>query len=109
MTRQRSASASTAGPSHSQRPCTPGRRTTGIPDPRSITSAPQTPAFLNLCTPEPTRSIPKRLPGLECVLNPFQRFALAEQAQKRLALEVEQILLADRCRMRHVAAAENAR
>src|SRR5207244_7691 len=49
-------------------------------------------------------SIPQRLPCLQSVLNPFERFSLAAELEERFAFEVEQILLANRCRVRQGAA-----
>src|SRR5262245_45377510 len=55
-------------------------------------------------------SVPQRLARLQRVLNPLERLTLAEQAHERFTLQIEQVLLADRRRMRHVvAAAENVR
>ena len=56
---------------------------------------------------DPHRQFLKRLARLERVLDPLERLALAEQAQKRLALEIEQVLLAHRRRVRQVAAGED--
>src|SRR5690606_24712237 len=93
MTRQRDARASTAGAIHFHRPWMPGIITTGVPRPRSTIDT----------------SVPQRLPGLQRVLNPFERLRLAEQTEKRLALEIEQMLLGDHGGVRQVAAGEDAR
>ena len=58
-------------------------------------------------SPSWTSIVPERFASFERVLNPFERLALAEQAQERLALEVEQMLLTDHCRVRQVAARED--
>src|SRR2546429_3845335 len=65
-------------------------------------------------TPHPhlaprTSSVSQRLPSLQRVLNPLERFRLAAQLQKRLSLEVEQILLAYRRLMRQRAAGQDRR
>src|SRR5207244_3358976 len=51
-----------------------------------------------------TRSVPQHLPRLQRVLNALERFPLATELQKRLTLQVEQILLADGALMRKRAA-----
>src|SRR5947209_20384012 len=51
-------------------------------------------------------SIPQRLPRLQRlqrVLNPFLRLAFAAKGLERLALEIQNILLADRSARGHVA------
>src|SRR3989475_7820807 len=48
-------------------------------------------------------SIPQRLPRLQRVLNPFLRLAFAAKGLERLALEIQNILLADRSDRGHVA------
>src|SRR6185503_7756974 len=49
------------------------------------------------------------LPGLQRVLNPFQRLALARQLQERFTLEVEQVLFTHHCLVRQRAAGEDIR
>ena len=39
-------------------------------------------------------SVSQRLPRLQRVLNPFQRFPFAEQAEERFAFEVQELLFA---------------
>src|SRR6187397_2135553 len=55
----------------------------------------------------PSCLVPERLAGLQRVLDSLERLPLAEEAQESFAFEVQQILLADRGRMRHVAARED--
>src|SRR5262245_32781905 len=78
---------------YSQRPCRPGISTSGGPLPRST--------ILN--------SVPQRLAGFERVLHALERLALAAQFQERLALEIEQMLLADGRLMGQRAAGEHVR
>src|SRR6266536_5867661 len=53
-------------------------------------------------------SVPQRLPGFQRVLYPLQRFSFATQFQKRLSLEVQQILFADHRLMWQRSAGEHA-
>src|SRR5262245_6772371 len=52
-------------------------------------------------------SIAQRFPGLERVRDPLERLRLPHQAQEHLALELEQVLLADRVLLVDVPAAQN--
>src|SRR5471032_1791577 len=54
-------------------------------------------------------SVPQRLAGFERVLNPLERLALAAELQKRLALEIEQVLFRDGRLMRQRSARQNPR
>src|ERR1051326_674080 len=54
-------------------------------------------------------SVSQRLPALQRVLNAFERFPLAAQFQKRFALEVEQVLFADRRLVRERTSREDVR
>ena len=51
--------------------------------------------------------VSQRLSGLQRVLNALERLALAAQLEKRLALEVQEVLLADRRLMRQRAAGQD--
>ena len=53
--------------------------------------------------------VPQRLPGLQRVLNPLERFSLATQPHEGLALEVENVIFADRGPMRQRTAREHPR
>src|SRR5580658_5207307 len=53
--------------------------------------------------------IPERLAGFERVSDALLRLALATEREKRLSLEIEQVLLADRSPGSHTASAENIR
>src|SRR5436190_8975320 len=55
------------------------------------------------------RLVPKRLAGLERVLNSLERLALSAELQKCLALEVEQILFGHGRLMRQRPARQNPR
>ena len=99
-TRNDAASASTAGRMYSQRPWRPGMSTSGGPLPRSIRSRIDLRFAVSV-------SVPQRLSGLQRVLNPLERLPLAAQLEERLALEVEQVLLADRRLVRQRAAGED--
>src|SRR5438876_515527 len=71
----------------------PGMTTSGSPLPRSIISI----------------SVPERLASLQCVLNPLESLALAAELEHRLALEIEQILLAHGSRMGQRSAGHDER
>src|SRR5215204_4943476 len=92
----------------------PGTRTTGSPLPRSITIL-RTPCTVPPRTPAPCTlhlapsSVPERLPRLQRMLDALERLAFAQQAEERLTLKVEQVLLAHRRRVGQRAAAEDVR
>src|ERR671937_1607538 len=52
-------------------------------------------------------SVPQRLAGFERVLDTLQRPPFAAKLQKRLALQIEELLLADRGLVRQRSAGEN--
>src|SRR3954464_12352802 len=47
--------------------------------------------------------VPERLAGFQCVLDALERLALATQFQERFALQIEEVLLADRRLVRQCA------
>src|SRR3954470_14510245 len=51
--------------------------------------------------------VPERLAGFQCVLDALERLALATQFQERFALQIEEVLLADRRLVRQCAAGKN--
>src|SRR5688572_22410972 len=51
--------------------------------------------------------IAQRLPCLQGVRDAFQRLRFPTEAEERLALEIKNLILRKRCRMRHVAARQN--
>src|SRR5690242_18307 len=53
--------------------------------------------------------IPKRLAGFQRVLNALERLRLADEAEERFALEIEQLLLGHRRRMRQRSARHDRR
>src|SRR5688572_19191890 len=71
----------------------PGISTSGPPRPKSTTFT----------------SVPQGLADLQRVLHPQLRLRLAQQAQKRLALQVQQALLSDGRGMREVRASGDDR
>src|SRR5207344_1101460 len=68
-----------------------------------IPSGPERPAR----APAVPSSIPQRLAGFQRVLNPLERLPFAAQLQKRLPLQIEQVLFADGRLMGQRAASEN--
>ena len=56
-----------------------------------------------------TSSVPERLSGLQRVLNPFQRLRFTAEAEKRLALQIEHVLFADRRLMRQRSTRQHRR
>src|SRR5947207_2372640 len=102
MTRMYFESASTVPLMYSHRPCSGGMNTSGVPDPLStIVTRPR--GF------DVIGSVPQWFAGLERVLNAIERFALAAQLQKRLTLQIQQILLAHGGLMGERSARENRR
>src|SRR5262245_2859789 len=74
----------------------PGTSTTGDPLPRSTIFITFRPVQKDRPYDGTPSLIPQRLSGFQRVLNALPRLAFCDQTEKRLALEVEQVLLADR-------------
>src|SRR5687768_3240817 len=84
----------------------PGTMTIGGPDPTATmfianSQLPTPNSQLGSYQPLTTNHqlVPQRLSGLERVLDPLLRLALRHQAQERLSLQIEQLLLRDGRRM----------
>src|SRR5436190_7072044 len=87
---------------YSHRPWSGGMNTSGVPDPLSTIAR-------RPCGVDVIGSVPQRFARLERVLNALERLALAAQLQKRFALQIQQILLADGRLMRERSARQNRR
>src|ERR1019366_6641925 len=84
----------------------PGIRTSGAPEPLSTICMIFSFDFL-VCSFE--FSVSERLARLQSVLNPREGLGLAAQLEKRLALEIQDVLLADRRLLRQRAAGQDER
>src|SRR6516162_9893304 len=93
-TRKDAASASTAGRTYCQGPGMPGTSTSAGPLP---------------CSMNGRISIPQRFARLERVLDALKGLSLAAELEERLALEIQQLLLADGGLVRERSAGETPR